>query len=973
MSINPEQLLNNELSRILREKHPRWKTNLTSEKTRVLEESAGLRPDILVVHPNGLPVIIETEIEPARTVEVDARSRLGKTLSSGGSKIEQAIAICLPSELSNVDQHELQKTISDTKFRYCVHFDKGAHYKNSRWPADGWIIGDIDELAACIEHTALSENKMAFGMEILEKGISQAAYHLRRDGENAKDMLETIASKLNQKDGVQTSRMAMAILANAFTFHSSIAGNYNIKSFDQLRDDYGLLLKSSIVNEWQHILYNVNYWPIFKIASEIFKPIRDDVSNVIIDRLTELTFQLINIGATSQHDLSGRMFQRLITDRKFLATYYTRPSSATLLAELASYRMKVDWSNKKDVTNVRIADFACGTGALLNAAYSAIATKFRRGGNDDKDIHATMMEQAIIGCDIMPAATHLTASIISSAHPSVPFKKTQIITLPYGQQKDISGQPISIGALDLIADVDVFPIFNTGMQRIRGDQEEERENVSLPHSSFDLVIMNPPFTRPTNSEAESAGVPIPSFAGFSTQIEERHLMSRKLRSMRKPNMAGHGNAGLASNFIDLANIKVKEGGVVALVLPATFASGEAWSSARALFAENYTDILVVSIAHSEAGQTSFSADTSIGEVLIIATKNSKKNKDQLTVDYVNLFSRPESIMEAFVVAQSISQRDTDRTFGTIEIGDGVEVANYVKSTKGFVGAVGIVDTEIVSMMLDLENGELVLPRLDQIFKLPVTALGDIAERGLYYRDIYGPESLKDGTPRGPFDVNPLSSTRVPSFPMLWAHDAKRETKLIVEPDHEGTIRDGQRLRANSIWNKFAGRLCFNNDFGLGSQPLAACLISVDALSGLAWTGIKCHEDKYNLPIVLWANSTIGLMTFWWNGSRQQGGRARLSIKKFPFFPVLDGRKLSLEKQQKIDKFFEEIRSQDLLPANEAFCDPVRQRIDRFLLIEILELPDEVLASLDLIRMKWCCEPSVHGGKKTRPSSPQHQL
>ena len=191
MSINSERLLNNELSRILREKLPRWTTNLTSEKTRVLEESAGLRPDILVVLPNGLPVIIETEIEPARTVEVDARSPLGKTLSSGGSKIEQAIAVCVPSELSHVNQNELRQAISDTKFRYCVHFDKGPHYKNSRWPASGWIIGEIDELATCIEHTALSENIIAIGMEILEKGVSQVAYHLRRDGENATDMLET--------------------------------------------------------------------------------------------------------------------------------------------------------------------------------------------------------------------------------------------------------------------------------------------------------------------------------------------------------------------------------------------------------------------------------------------------------------------------------------------------------------------------------------------------------------------------------------------------------------------------------------------------------------------------------------------------------------------------------------------------------------------------------------------------------------
>ena len=36
------------------------------------------------------------------------------------------------------------------------------------------------------------------------------------------------------------------------------------------------------------------------------------------------------------HDLTGRIFQRLIADRKYLATFYTLPASAALLARLAA-------------------------------------------------------------------------------------------------------------------------------------------------------------------------------------------------------------------------------------------------------------------------------------------------------------------------------------------------------------------------------------------------------------------------------------------------------------------------------------------------------------------------------------------------------------------------------------------------------------------------------------------------------------
>ena len=36
------------------------------------------------------------------------------------------------------------------------------------------------------------------------------------------------------------------------------------------------------------------------------------------------------------------------------------------------------------------------------------------------------------------------------------------------------------------------------------------------------------------------------------------------------------------------------------------------------------------------------------------------------------------------------------------------------------------------------------------------------------------------------------------------------------------------------------------------------------------------------------------------------------------------------------------------------------------LIDMLGLPERVLEPLDVLRLKWCSEPSVHGGKRTMP-------
>jgi len=55
-----------------------------------------------------------------------------------------------------------------------------------------------------------------------------------------------------------------------------------------------------------------------------------------------------------------------------------------------------------------------------------------------------MIEESLIATDIMPAGVHLTASILSSVHPTVTFDDTKIHTLPYGEPG------VSLGALDLI-------------------------------------------------------------------------------------------------------------------------------------------------------------------------------------------------------------------------------------------------------------------------------------------------------------------------------------------------------------------------------------------------------------------------------------------------------------------------------------------------------------------------------------------
>ena len=66
---------NNALGSLLQAMLPR--SQVWSENTQAISGQPGLRPDIIVSAPGRSPVVVEAEYLPARTVEPEAKSRLG--------------------------------------------------------------------------------------------------------------------------------------------------------------------------------------------------------------------------------------------------------------------------------------------------------------------------------------------------------------------------------------------------------------------------------------------------------------------------------------------------------------------------------------------------------------------------------------------------------------------------------------------------------------------------------------------------------------------------------------------------------------------------------------------------------------------------------------------------------------------------------------------------------------------------------
>ena len=956
-----EVALNSQIAEVLRNKHPVWRNYLHVEQTGLFPDNPSLRPDILINAPLCQPVVLETEYAPASTVESDAIGRLGLKPTESLSEIEQVFAIRLPLSL-RLTQMSFAEQIASARYEYCIF--SGTALNPVRFPSDGWLTGDINDIVHCIEFALVSQRLIMEGTEKFEQGINTATRVI--DDTVAigfPDIVKRFARILNQAEGTQTNRMAMTIIANALTFHQSIAGIHDIPSIEELQNDEYRKFKSALIDTWRQIREEINYWPILKIASDLLLPIRLQSAEAALRPLASAAAELAELGITSRHDLAGRMFQNLIIDRKFLATFYTLPTSAALLSEIATSMLRFDWGNLETYPEIRIADLSCGTGTLLSAAYHSVLRRYRRAGGDDKDIHSAMIEKSIYAADIMPAAAHLCASQLSSVHPSVPFRNTQVYTMPYGYADESAPyREVSIGSLDLIESESTASLFSTGQTQLHGDTGvKDAAHVELPHESVDLIIMNPPFTRPTNHKV--ADVPVPSFAGFRTTHEEQRVMSNRLAKIRKSLVqpAGHGNAGLASNFIDLAHVKSKPGAVMALVLPLAVVRGAAWQSTRDLLSRCYTNVTVISTAKAGSKDRAFSADTALPEALVIATKREKETNEPENATYVNILNRPVTLIEASVIAQLIIQLPPSSKTGQLHLGSNL-VGSYIRAPLNQGGCAALRDTSIAATIIAMFSGVLSLPRLRSTLQLPLTKLRELGERGLYDLDI-GTWKDQDPPYRGAFQIRTTQGNA--AYPMLWAHNTHRERFLLVQPDAEGDVLEGCHERAADLWQT-ASRLHYSRDFGLNSQSLAACLTQNDALGGRAWPNFKPAIQEWEELLALWANSTLGLMSFWWLGSRQHDGRSILTISRLPELVTIDPRSLEPEKWQLAAEAFKQFQSMPLLPANEAYRDPNRQAIDKFLLIDLLGLPEEILDPIDNLRLRWCSEPSVHGNKHTKP-------
>ncbi|MBI2126415.1 MAG: SAM-dependent DNA methyltransferase [Thaumarchaeota archaeon] len=330
-----------------------------------------------------------------------------------------------------------------------------------------------------------------------------------------------------------------------------------------------------------------------KVLQDDYQAIFDfDVASLFPQRSLQYIRYILRVIENLQpeqftRDLLGNIFHRLIPIevRKPVAAYYTNPMAARLLAKLSI-----------DDPNIKVADFACGSGTLLMAAYDQKAALLRSDFTEQH--HRQFIERDLTGVDIMPFAAHLAVVQLALRNPAYWTDKVRIAVydstllrpgsiisslqkvMPRGQARlaqfltgETEGSKVQEGALSAAGAGKGFTV-----------------------ESVDLVIMNPPFTRKRHVAKE-----------FRSMLSERFSDYAK-RSNKEMNFFAY--------FILLADRFLKKGGRMGMVLPAAFIQEQSLMGLRQLLYEKYNiEYLILS-----GWRSAFSEDTSFREILLIARK-----------------------------------------------------------------------------------------------------------------------------------------------------------------------------------------------------------------------------------------------------------------------------------------------------------------------------------------------------------------
>ena len=464
--------------------------NAEGEQRHVFGKSRG-QADVLLDF-DDFAVVIEAEF--GSSPRADADKRLPDTAPAvvNGLPVRLVVAVSYPRRLADLSESKTQANLAA-----CDDLTIAYRYFGEAWGEE--TAGSVASLAEVLRNYWVQSDS---GIGI-EETVRRAASAI----EVAGDILARVEpADRGEQDGPSTKAL---IWLNAMLFQELLARHLDTSLLPPEHRGKRILRPDPergpdyLVRQWIEIL-EINWWPIFHIAKETLKTTPGPANREAVSILMRAAAEIAETGTIRRHDVAGRIFHRLLDSRKFLATNYTTIPAAIMLAGLAFDERSRCWSSldfadPEVVSGLRIVDPACGSGTLLMAAAQEILKHGRRaeaGTAGEREVVRSILENALYGFDVVPAAIHLAASTLCMAETRQVIREMNLWRVRHDAA---DGMP-RLGSLDFLSgspsngNAARLPLYDEDVSvRVTG-AGEVKDDVAMP-CDYHLVIANPPYTR----------------------------------------------------------------------------------------------------------------------------------------------------------------------------------------------------------------------------------------------------------------------------------------------------------------------------------------------------------------------------------------------------------------------------------------------------------------------------------------------
>ena len=853
--------------------------------------------DITVRHENArkTPLVIEAKIGTSAGKRRDAAKQARQRLESRPEAM--AFGLCYPDDLKQFDSMmELEHGMANTQQLCFAHVTRVGK-------APTWREGSVQEFASVLFQNDLPQSNVA---DAIEYSVRQAADFIQSDRELfSKNFTPLLAKALALPSGTERDNRAAVLIAalmvsNAALLHHRLRVVDSLSEVPTLKDCMayqGDRLLSAMTSAWESIL-EIDYHPVFDPAVSVLEAFMEVKSSArmlavnAIRLLVENALAYADDLAALRFDHAGPLYHRLLESARYDGSFYTNNISALLLSRLAIQENFADWSDLERLRDLKVIDPACGTGTLLMAAMHTIRDRYINAAGLDVDLlHLCLVEDVLHGLDINRHGIQLAACNLTLGNPRVDYTKMNLHTMRHGPQPN--GE-VKIGSVELLAtaqddgepNLTQFVLPLPRMEALGAERAQPGESSDDSYmEKFDVVIMNPPFTRNDIRNRQYT-----ASDRKRIQDREKQVVDFVLRHNPEAGEAiDHTNA--RGFFTPLADMLLKEKtGVLAEVLPTTALIGASGKQER-MFLANRFQIETIITSH-DPSRVNFSENTAIHESLFIARRPDAEKKP---TRFISLGRMPADAHEAMLLANMINGgkisgewgRECEWPWERVRNGDWQAALFY--------------DEELAEAYYDLAalNGT----------RLQIAGNACAIEpEGRRVRDAFSRNSKLD-TPW--------------KTPVLWDHQTDVRTTMAAEPDVVATPKRGREKYARGLTKK-ASRLVISGRLYTYAVRTAACYTEEPVL-GSAWVPVTSLSTKphFDQALCAWWNSTPGILTML---------HARSKKLTYPAYSLDLLRKLLIPNPRNVDvspliDVFAKTRQQILKPWKEMDTCPVRARID----------------------------------------------